>query len=150
MKEITLRVTDEMAQLVEQWAEHIPDMEVVDTDECLDDNNRDLCFKQAIMELRQDNVIRKPRDYAWIMAALDQDAIADYEGFYSSQAFIDYMDMLGIDGLPDRSTLYRACNLIEGKYPNWTYMDDPNDSELSRRNNVVVRFRSAYLRAKRR
>ena len=150
MKEITLRVTDDMAQLVEQWAELIPNMEVVDTDNCLDDDNRDLCFRMAIMELRKDNVIRKARDFAWIMAALDQELMEEYEGFYSSQAFIDYMASLGIDSLPDRSTLYRAYKKIDGDYPNWTFMDNIDDKEVSRRKAIVVRFKSAFLRAKRR
>ena len=89
MKEITLRVTDEMAVIIEQLVEHMADVEVMDTGECLDDDIRDLWFKQAIMELKKDKVIRRPRDYAWIMAAIDQDVMSDYESFISPQAFIE-------------------------------------------------------------
>ena len=149
MKEITLRVTDELAQLVEQWVQHIPNMEVVDMGECMDMSRRDQCFKQAILELKEDRVIRRPRDYAWIMAALEQNVIAEYDCLYSSQAFIDYLELLGIKDLPDRTTLYRAYNLIDGKYPQWSFFDDPDDKEVLRRINVVVRFKSAFYRAKR-
>ena len=149
MKEITLRVTDEMAVIIEQLVEHMVDVEVMDTDECPDDDTRDQWFKQAIMELKDDKVIRRPRDYAWIMAAIDQDVMADYESFISPQAFIEYMVTTGLTMLPDRTTLFRAYNLIDGEYPNWTFDDDPDDLEARRRMNVVVRFKSAYYRAKR-
>jgi hypothetical protein len=101
------------------------------------------------MELKNDKVIRRPRDYAWIMAALDQDMMADYEGFMSPQAFIEYMATIGLTMLPDRTTLFRAYNLIDGEYPNWTFDDEPDEQEARRRMNVVVRFKSAYYRAKR-
>ena len=149
MKEITLRVTDELVQLVEQWAQHMPGMDVVDMNDSMDMSRRDQCFKQAILELKEDRVIRRPRDYAWIMAALEQNVIAEYDNFYSSQAFIQYLELLGITDLPDRTTLYRAYNLIDGKYPQWSFFDDPDDKEVLRRKNVVVRFKSAFYRAKR-
>lgn len=100
MKEMTIRVSDELAELVERWTVHTPEMEVIDTSDCLCDDERDQCFKQAIMELTEEGVIRRPRDYAWIMAAIDQDVIAEYESFNSSQAFIDYMKIVGITKLP--------------------------------------------------
>ncbi|MBQ3770155.1 MAG: hypothetical protein II866_14345 [Prevotella sp.] len=149
MKEMTIRVSDELAELVERWTEHTPEMEVIDTSDCLGDDERDLCFKQAIVELIEEGVIRRPRDYAWIMAAIDQDVVSEYECFNSSQAFIDYMEIVGITKLPDRTTLFRAYNLIDGEYPNWSFLDDPDDKEILRRNNVVVRFKSAFYRAKR-
>ena len=149
MKEITLRMSDEMAVIIEQLVEHMTDVEVMDTGECPDDDPRDIWFKQAIMELKNDKVIRRPRDYAWIMAALDQDMMADYEGFMSPQAFIEYMATIGLTMLPDRTTLFRAYNLIDGEYPNWTFDDEPDEQEARRRMNVVVRFKSAYYRAKR-
>lgn len=148
MKEITMRVSDELSVFVKQWAEYIPDVEMV-TDDDYQDDQRDVWFKEAVMMLKQDGVIRKPRDYAWIMAAIEQDLLEDYEGFYSSQAFIDYLAMIGIDNLPERTTLYRAYNLIDGEYPEWTFMDDPDDREVSRRKNVVLRFKSAFFKAKR-
>lgn len=49
MKEMTIRVSDELAELVERWTEHTPEMEVIDTSDCLGDDERDLCFKQAIV-----------------------------------------------------------------------------------------------------
>ena len=149
MKEITLRVTDELAVIIEQLVEHMADVEVMDTGECPDDDTRDLWFRQAIMELKKDKVIRRPRDYAWIMAAIDQDVMADYEAFISPQAFIEYMVTARLTTLPNRTTLFRAYNLIDGEYPNWTFDDDPDEQEARRRMNVVVRFKSAYYRAKR-
>lgn len=150
MKEITLRVTDEMAQLVEQWAEHIPNMEVVDTGDCLDDDNRDLCFRQAIMELKAEGVLRRPCDYAWIMVAIDQFVVDEIEAFNSSRAFVGYLGELGIDDLPHHSTLTRNSHCVEGIYPDWEFSDTDEHQEVLRRRNVVKRFLAAYNRAKRR
>ena len=52
---MTIRVSDELAELVERWTEHTPEMEVIDTSDCLGDDERDLCFKQAIVELIEEN-----------------------------------------------------------------------------------------------
>ena len=149
MTEITLRVPDTMVALIENLAAHVPGMEVVATGDSMGDDERDLCFRKAIVELKEEGVIRKRKDYAWIMAALEQGLIAEYEGFYSPQSFIDYMKQVGIELLPVRTTLYRAYTLIGGEYPDWTFKDKPNDNEALRRKNIVVRFKSAFYRAKR-
>ena len=73
MKEITLRVTEEMAQLVKQWAEHIPDMEVVATDDC--DDSIEFC-DQCLL-----SALATPYDFTWIMAAINQYAVDGIEGF---------------------------------------------------------------------
>ena len=150
MKEITLRVPDDMVALMEQLAQRLEGVEIADVcDGTLTETDMDLCFRLAVMELKQDNVIRKPRDYAWMMAALEQDAISDLEGFESPQSFVNYLTMLGIEKLPNRSTLFRAYNNIIGVYPNWTFLDEPDGDEILRRKNIVIRFKSAFLRHKR-
>ena len=68
MKEITMRVNDEMEGLIEELTKHLEGVEVVGTGELMAEEDCDTCFKEAIMELRQDGVIRRPRDYGWIMA----------------------------------------------------------------------------------
>ncbi len=149
MTEITIRVPDQMAALVKQWAQYVPGMEIVEEEEYMDEADCNLCFKQAIIELKEDDIISQKRDYAWIMAALEGGIIEDFCGFNSNQAFIRYMELLGLEDLPDRSTLFRAYQLIIGEYPKWEFTDTDKEEEVLRRNMVVVRFKSAYLRAKR-
>ena len=72
MKEITIRVPYEMAQLVEQWAQWIPEMEIVrEVDSMMSEDVRDLCARTAFDTLLEEKAIRRPRDYAWIMLAMD-------------------------------------------------------------------------------
>jgi hypothetical protein len=150
MKEITLRVPDDMVALIEQLAQHLEGVEIADVcDGTLTETDIDQCFRQAFMELKQDNVIRKPRDYAWIMMALEQNVIKDVNGFSSHQAYIDYLEMLGVEDVPGRTTLFRAYNLTVGTYPDWTFLDTPKKEEVLRRKNIIVRFSSAFMRAKR-
>ena len=150
MKEITWRVPDDMVVLMEQLAQHLEGVEIADVhDGTMTETDIDRCFRLAFMELKQDNVIRKPRDYAWIMIALEQNVVKDFNGFSSHQAYIDYLEMLGMEGLPGRTTLFRAYNLTEGVYPNWTFLDNPKMEEALRRKNIIVRFTSAFMRAKR-
>ena len=107
-----------MVALIEQLAQHLEGVEIADVcDGTLTETDIDQCFRQAFMELKQDNVIRKPRDYAWIMMALEQDVIKDVNGFSSHQAYIDYLEMLGVEDVPGRTTLFRAYNLTVGTYP---------------------------------
>ncbi len=150
MKEITLRVNDEMAQLVEQLVEHLEGVELVccmDSDLCEDDCAR--CAREAFDSLLADGAIRRPRDYAWIMMAMNQGAIDDFEPFRSHQDYIDYLKEIGLQNVPSRTTLYSAENNTMDEYPNWMFLDNPTTSEALRRTNMVKQFLGAYRRAKR-
>jgi hypothetical protein len=150
MKEITLRVTEEMAQLVKQWAEHIPDMEVVATDDC-DDSIEfcDQCLLSALATLRENKVIVHPYDFTWIMAAINQYAVDGIEGFRSSNAFVKYLKELGVEDVPCRDTVSSNINKVEDVYPTWTFSDTEEPYEVRRRRNVAIQFVAAYNKAKR-
>ena len=150
MKEITLRVTEELARLVEQWAEHIPDMEVVSNDEC--DNSIefcDQCVLSAFTTLRENEVIQHPYDFTWIMAAMNQYAVDGIEGFRSSNAFVKYLKVLGVEDVPCRDTISSNINKVEDVYPMWTFSDTDEPCEVRRRRNVAIQFVAAYNKAKR-
>ena len=119
MKEITLRVNDEMAQLVEQLVGHLEGVEMVcsmDSDVSEDDCAQ--CAKEAFESLLADGAIRRPRDYAWIMMAMNQGAIDDFETFRSHQDFIDYLKEIG---------LTEALNLNEHEAARWLMRDELNN-----------------------
>lgn len=150
MKEITLRVSDEMAALIEQLVSHLDGVEKVccmDSDMSGDDCAR--LARQAFDALLEDGMIRRPRDYGWVMMAANQGAIDDFEPFRSHQDYIEYLKGIGLEGVPSRTTLYNVDNNTMGEYPNWTFLDNPTASEALRRTNLVKLFLSAYRRAKR-
>lgn len=150
MKEITLRVPEELVPELEALAKKLAIL-VAGTDEDLSADDYDTSFREAILELIKDSVIRKPRDYAWIMAAINDGYVDGAEPFFSPQDFIDYLNGLGIDNLPCRSTLSSAYSCITGHFPSWSYGNTlATITELNHRKDVVVRFRSAFVRAKRR
>ena len=149
MKEITLRVPDELAPELEALVKKMA--LVMEVEEYICDNDYDKIFREAILELKEDHVIRKPRDYAWIMAAVNDGVVNDAEPFVSPQDFIDYLNGLGIDNLPCRSTLSSAYASIDGRFPSWSYGELlMTVAEMNHRKDVVIRFRSAFARAKRR
>ena len=149
MTEITLRVADNMLALIELLAHHLNDVEIINVcDGTLAETEIDQCFRMAIMEMKEEHVIRRPRDYAWIMTSIEQHAISDLKAFESPQSFINYLRRLGIPRLPNRSTLSRAYNNVIGIYPDWTFLDEQDYNEVLRRKLVVVRFKSAFLKYK--
>ena len=84
----------------------------------------------------------------YIMLAVNDEAIKG-PFFYSPSDFIKYLKELGLDRLPGVTTLYGTQKKLSGRYPNWTFTDHPDSKEKLRRNNVVVRFVSAYNRTMR-
>lgn len=151
MKEITLRVSDEMAVIIEQLVEHMADVEVMDTGEC-DDSIEfcDQCLLNALTTLRVNKVIVHPYDFTWIMAAINQYAVDGIEGFRSSNAFVKYLKVLGVEDVPCRDTISSNINKVEDVYPEWTFSDTDEPYEVIRRRNVAIQFVAAYNKAKRR
>ena len=81
MKEITIRVPDDMAQLLVEWVKHIPEMEIVcheeSTDYGLGDMDRRMAL--ALEVLKQNKTIRYLYDYTWIMMAINEGHVSDYD-----------------------------------------------------------------------
>lgn len=150
MRQILIEIEDEAYEQFMGMMELCPQIIVVDDGNIpITENLCDLCMKQAIDELQRDRVIRRPRDYGWIMSALDQGLVADIEPFTSPSRFREYLKLLDIQPLPSKTTISSAYNNVLGDFPDWTFMDDPDATEVLRRKNVVNRFRSAFMRAKR-
>jgi len=150
MKEITLRMSDEMAVIIEQLVEHMPDVEVMATGEC-DDSIEfcDQCLLSALVTLRENKVIVHPYDFTWILAAINQYAVDGIEGFRSSNAFVKYLKVLGVKDVPCRDTISSNINKVEDVYPMWTFSDTDEPCEVRRRRNVAIQFVAAYNKAKR-
>ena len=151
MKEITLRVPDSMVHLIEAWAEHVPEMEIVTRKESrvygLDDIN--LRMALALKVLKQNGAIRYGYDYAWIMVAIGDGMIDGLGAFRSPQSYINYLQSIGIEHVPSRSTLSQWYGRVFGKYPDWEFTDTKDPMEILRRKNVFKQFQSAMNRCRR-
>ena len=86
-------------------------------------SQRDQCMLYAIQTLRANHAFRFGYDYTWVMMAINEGLVDDYDGFRSPQAFLDYLYEIGIEGLPTRFTLFRAYSKTLDSYPNWTFLD---------------------------
>ena len=80
-------------------------------------NDRDQCMVYAIQTLRNNHVFRFGYDYTWIMMAINEGLVDDYEGFKSPQAFLDYLYEIGIEKLPSRITLSLAYSKTFDRFP---------------------------------
>ena len=150
MKRIIIEVEDSAYEPVVAMLKLCNGVKIVSVQECIDViDDRDACMRYAINTLRHNKVFRRHYDYSWIMQAINDGVLEDYEEFESAQTFINYLCEIGIDGLPDRSTISRARSNIYNSFPDWKFIGLKNPSEILRRKNVVKQFLSAFGEAKR-
>ncbi len=149
MKEITFRVPDDMAQLLEEWAKRIPEMEIVRQEECLDValGDIDLRISRTLKVLKENGAIHYSYDYTWIMVAINDGVVKGMNGFRSPRSFIDYLKGISITNVPSRSTVSNYYNKVYGTYPDWEFTDTEDTSEILRRKNVVKQFLSAFYKS---
>ncbi len=149
MKEVTIRVPDEMAKLIEEWTKYIPGMEIVCREECVvaDLYDNDLRMVQTLRTLKENGAIRYSYDYTWIMVAMGDGVVKGMSGFRSPQSYVDYLRGIGVEQVPCRSTISDYNNKVYGSFPNWSFMDTDDPSEILRRKNVVKQFLSAFNKA---
>ena len=150
MKEITIRVPDDMAQLLVEWVKHIPEMEIVCREESTDYGLGDMDRRMALAleVLKQNKTIRYLYDYTWIMVAIGDGVINGLGGFRSPQSFMDYLGSLGVERIPSRTTLSTFNNYVFGAYPDWEFTDTDDPQEILRRENVVRQLISALNKLK--
>ena len=151
MKEIVLQIDDAAYEKFMGMVSLCPQVEVIDTggkEDYRDDTI--LWMAMAIKELRTRRVLRMPRDYTYIMMALNEGVIDSVPYFYTPKDFLDYLSDMGFDFLPSKTTLYDTINATMGRYPEWSYKDKPKAIEVVRRRTIIVQLLSAFGRAKRR
>ena len=150
MKQLVLEIEDSVYEQFMGMVGICQGVVVIATEDHVDVvSNRDQCMAYAIRTLRQNNVFRHYYDYTWIMMAINEGQIDDFDGFKSPQTFLNYLYELGIDKLPSRITLSLAYSKTLDSFPDWTFVDVDDASEILRRKNVVKQFLSAYGTAKR-
>lgn len=128
-----------MVPLMQEWAEYIPDLEILATSQTaqFDPEGLNRRMAAALNSLRQQEILRHRYDYTWIMTAIGDGALAGMSRFKSPQSFIDYLADLGIEQLPSRTTLSTWFGRVLGKFPHWEFTDTTDVREIQRRIGVV-------------
>ena len=147
MKELLLRVPNEMVSLFKNLAAYMPEVEIEEVSEELSGNSipddTDQRMAMALDAIRHNGAIRYLYDYTWIMVAAGNHAIPSLGAFSSVQSFIDFLCSHGVKHLPSRSAISDWNNKVVGTYPRWTFTDTEDVLEIQRRKNVVRQFINA-------
>ena len=141
MKDITLRVPDDMAGMIEEWAQRVPEMEIVSIVEAGVKVQGPLAERlhYAIGQLHEEHLLVKKYDYAWLKVAMD--TLDDMPTFRSAQSYLDYLfKEVRVRNLPSESTISKMMNTPCGEIFKWTFTDTKDKEEITRRNNIVKRF----------
>ena len=141
MKEIVVRVDDAAFERLMGMLSLCPSVEVVEVNESavLSIGPLAIRIRHAIVQLREERLLRRMYDYAWLKVAMDSDD--DLPSFESAQKYIDYLGgELQLDGLPSESSVSKMMDAARGQLFNWTFSDTSDAQETTRRNNIVKRF----------
>ena len=141
MGQIILNVEDAAYEQFMGMVALCPMVEVVAVDESalLCQGTMAIRIREAILQLRAENLLRRKFDYAWLKVAMD--STDDMPSFDSAQHYLDYLrDELDLDDLPCESSISKMMDMARGQLFNWTFSDTCDAKETTRRNNIVKRF----------
>lgn len=100
--------------------------------------DRDNRFLYAINKVIEEGLLKYGYDWTWIELYCEG-AINDVQ-FNAPKSFLDYLLLIGVNSLPDRTSLAKKVDVVRGEYPNWTFTDTSSSKEIKRRKLVVGRF----------
>ena len=124
MKEIVVRVDDAAFERLMGMLSLCSSVEVVEVNESavLSSGPLAIRIRHAIVQLREERLLRRMYDYAWLKVAMDSDD--DLPSFESAQKYIDYLGgELQLDGLPSESSVSKMMDAARGQLFNWTFSD---------------------------
>ena len=149
MKVITFRVPESLVALLEEWVKHIPEMEVVSLKESNEYSLEEMSRRMALAldTLKKSGIIPRLYDYTWIMVGINDGVVEGMGAFKSPQSFMDYLQSLGVEPVPSRTTLSSWFGKVLGKYPDWVFTDTNDPQEILRRKNVVSQLIKVLNRA---
>ena len=141
MKQVLLSIEEDAYEKFMGMVSLCPMVEVIEINESALLNNGSLAIRirEAILQLRAENLLRRKFDYAWLKMAMDSST--DMPSFESAQRYLDYLhDVLQLDDLPCESSISKMMDVARGQLFHWTFKDTTDSSEIIRRNNIVKRF----------
>ena len=149
MKQVVLRIEDSAFERFMGIVSLCPQVEVVSQDEIPDYSPDEITQKVAfaIKTLQRNKAIRHLYDYTWIMVGIGDGIVEGMGSFGSPQRFMDYLESIGVERVPSRTTISTWFGRVIGKYPDWEFVDTQDPQEIQRRKNVVRQFISALNKA---
>ena len=141
MKQVLLSIEEDAYEKFMGMVSLCPMVEVIEINESALLNNGSLAMRirEAILQLREERLLRRKFDYAWLKVAMD--STDDLPSFESAQRYLDYMrDELMLDNLPCESSISKMMDMARGQLFYWTFSDTIDAQETTRRNNIVKRF----------
>ena len=141
MKQVLLSIEEDAYEKFMGMVSLCPMVEVIEINESALLNNGSLAMRirEAILQLRAENLLRRKFDYAWLKVAMDSST--DMPSFESAQRYLDYLhDVLQLEDLPCESSISKMMDVARGQLFHWTFKDTTDNSEIIRRNNIVKRF----------
>ena len=141
MKQVLLSIEEDAYEKFMGMVSLCPMVEVIEINESALLNNGSLAMRirEAILQLRAENLLRRKFDYAWLKVAMD--STDDLPSFESAQRYLDYLhDVLQLGDLPCESSISKMMDVARGQLFHWTFKDTTDSSEIIRRNNIVKRF----------
>ena len=149
MKQVVLRIEDSAFERFMGIVSLCPQVEVVSQDEIPDYGPDEITQKVvfAIKTLQRNKAIRHLYDYTWIMVGIGDGVVEGMGSFGSPQRFMDYLESIGVERIPSRTTISTWFGRVIGKYPDWEFVDTQDPQEIQRRKNVVRQFISALNKA---
>jgi len=149
MKQVVLRIEDSAFERFMGIVSLCPQVEVASQDEIPDCGPDEITQRVtlAVKALQQNKAIRHLYDYTWIMVGIGDGIVEGMGSFGSPQRFMDYLESIGVERVPSRTTISTWFGRVIGKYPDWEFVDTQDPQEIQRRKNVVRQFISALNKA---
>ena len=112
MKQIVIEIDDEAFEPFMGMLRLCPSVKVVGTNSFAEPQDMtDQCFAEAVKEVVSDkNLYKRPSDLAYIMIAANDGAINGLDYYLTPDDFIGYLQQIGVEQLPKRSTIYNKVS----------------------------------------
>ena len=106
-------------------------------------SSRNERIRQAILLMREENILKKKSQYGLIMTAMNQSD--DLPHFDTAQSFVTFHNnTLNLDNGPSRCSVDNMVRVMRGVFPNWSFNDTEDENEINLRINIGRRFVSAF------
>lgn len=100
--------------------------------------------KKAILAVSHDSNFLHLYDWSWVRIAMADNRVGIR--FSTNDTFLSFLHGHGINQLPNRSVLSRYMSKAVRTNDGYTFTDTIDRTETIRRNNIIRRFISAYIK----
>lgn len=140
MKEIVMRMEDDFVAVITALEQATSKLQIISIMDIAEQVETPIALiKSAIITLKNEKVLRRKYDFAWIKLALEYIDTDFY--FDSAESFRKFLiGLFGEDEVPSESTISKKMSTASGELFAWRFSDCLDEHERQRRNNIVKRF----------